>query len=523
MEIFTGEQMRRVEQRAIHQFGVPSLTLMERAGEAVAEALRRDYPDLAERGALIICGKGNNGGDGLVAARYLVASGFHPRVLLLSRPDDLTPDAASQLAAARRAGVHVEEFPDAEAWHDGQPLAIPPGRIVVDALLGTGLRGGARGLAATVIQTINDSPGEVVAIDLPSGLDAESAAVPGPTVRAMRTYTLERPKLPLALRPSADFAGLWRALSIGIPQEAIDTEQAQLFWLDPATVQPLLSPRDVDTHKGDYGRLLVVAGSIGRSGAAVLAARGALRAGVGLVTVATPRSAQPLVAVQQAEVMTEPLAETALGALDAQAAGEIRQFASHSDALALGPGLGLDDRTITALREALRDTVCPVVVDADGLGALAPLGTLLPSALGPAGRQIVLTPHPGEAARLLDWATAEIQRDRLAAVREIARRSGAVAVLKGHRTLIAAPDGRAAVNASGNPGMATAGSGDVLTGVVGALLARGLSAWDAARIAVFAHGDAGDRAARARGQAGLIASDLVEYLPQALNDATESC
>ncbi len=514
MEILTGEQMRRIDRRAIEEIGIPGLQLMEAAGSGVAERLLADFPSAAARGVVILCGKGSNGGDGLVAGRRLSEAGVACRIFLLARGEQLVGDAAINLRAAREAGLAVEEIPEESAWGELRALLLRR-PIVVDALLGTGVRGGARGAVAQLIHLLNGSGASVVAIDLPSGVDADSVAREGPAVRAERTYTLCRPKVALLFPPAAEYAGAWCVIPIGIPDEVVRTEPTALEWLDAAAAAALLPVRPVTAHKGDLGHLLAVAGSRGKSGAAVLLARGALRCGVGLVTVATGESVEERIGVQQAEMMTAGLPETREGALSAAAAPAVLSLAAARDALAIGPGLGVAEGTKEVVRQIVRQSTVPGVLDADALNAWAPLARDL-SPLGPGSSLRVLTPHPGEAARLLGLTSAQVQADRLAAVRELARITGAVVVLKGHRTLVCRADGRTAVNASGNAGMATGGTGDVLTGAVGAFLARGLAGWDAARLAVFAHGAAGDRAALERGEEGMIATDLVSHLPDTL-------
>ena len=509
MEILTGQQMRNVDRRAIERLGIPGIDLMQAAGRGVAEAFLEDHPDAAARGVLIVCGKGNNGGDGLVAARHLTLRGLAPRVVLLAAPEQVEGDAAKSLDAAIRDGVKVESVTDATGWNTLSGL-LDSAPYVLDAILGTGVRGGARGLPAVVIRELNRARTSVVSVDLPSGIDADSPAVAGEALRAARTYTLCRPKLPLVLPPSDRLAGRWRVIPIGIPDQAVQKEGSLLEWLDAAVAASLMPNRPHDAHKGGLGHLLAVAGSQGKSGAAILLARGALRSGVGLLTVATRDSCRAVVAAGQAEMMTESLQETAAGALGPEAAPHMLRLLAERDALAIGPGLGTDAETQAAVARVIGQRHRPAVLDADGLGALSLSD--LPYEAQPA---VVLTPHPGEAARLLGCPTGEVQADRLGAARRLVERTGATVVLKGHRSLIAATDGRTSFNASGNSGMATAGTGDVLTGVVGALLARGLSGFDAARLAVYLHGDAGDRAAENLGPEGMIASDLIDRLPAA--------
>ena len=510
MEILTGDQMRRIDQYTIEKLGIPGLQLMEAAGRGVADALLEDYPSAGAVGVLILCGKGNNGGDGLVVAQHLGRCGVVPLVLLLARAEELSGDAATNLERAREAGLDVREVPDEAAWSTVASTLSGP-RVIVDALLGTGVRGGARGLVATAIEAMNASGASICSVDLPSGIDADSSEVSGIAVRANRTYTLCRPKLGLMLGAAATHAGEVRVIPIGIPDEAVQAEVPKLEWLDAFAAGPLLPEREQDSHKGTYGHLLALAGSRDKSGAAVLVARGALRCGVGLMTVATPSSAQERIAVQQAELMTEALPETDSGSLAASCADAVLALLSQRDAMVLGPGLGTEAETVQAIRSIVGASTTPLVIDADGLNAFEP-GTLQPSQ----DVRCVITPHPGEAARLLGCATAAVQADRLGAAHSLATATGAVVILKGHRSLVVSPDGRVSINSSGNPGMATGGTGDVLAGAVGAFLARGLEPWDAARLATFVHGVAGDEAAKRLGVESLIASDLVNELPTAL-------
>jgi NAD(P)H-hydrate epimerase len=516
VEVLTGEAMRRVDRRAIDEMGIPGVQLMEAAGRGVAEALLADFADLAASGTWVVCGKGNNGGDGFVAARHLHLRGLPVRVWLLARGEDLHGDAATNFVAARDAGVEIREIPDAAAW-SAADAERPDGPLLLDAVLGTGVRGGPRGLAALAIEAMNAGDATVASIDVPSGLDADSSRVDGLAVEADRTYTLCRPKTCVVLDPAARHAGSLRVIPIGIPDEAVAPESTDLEWIDGALAAALLPLRETRSHKGTYGHLLAVAGSTGKSGAAVLLARGALRSGVGLMTVATGASNLERVAVQQAELMTAPLTETRGGALARVALDEILELAVDRDALAVGPGIDTGRSTRALVRRLLAERPCPMVLDADGLNAFAASADTRKELR--AGRQtLVLTPHPGEASRLLGWSIRRVQEDRAAAARRLAARTGAVVVLKGHGTLVAGPDGALAVNSTGNPGMASGGTGDVLTGAIGAFLARGLSGFDAARLGVWVHGAAGDRAAAAAGEDGLIASDVVERLPVVLRD-----
>ncbi len=511
MKILTGEQMRAADKHAIDVLGIPSLDLMEAAGAGIADELLRGVPDLAERTVAVVCGKGNNGGDGLVIARHLAVARVPVYAVVLAEPDELSADAAVNLERARQESMDLECIADELGWERCLER-IPERALVIDALLGTGIRGAVRGLTGRVIQDLTRKGFDVVSVDLPSGLDADSHQVLGPAIRAHTTFTLCRPKPALIFEPAALQAGEWHAIPIGIPDELVDMQDSKMIWQDAESVRGLLPTRNLDAHKGKFGHVLVVAGSPGRAGAAVLSARGALRGGAGLVTVACPASIRGEIAVQQAEVMTEPLLESSEGWLSAGSAARVQDLLGQRDTLAIGPGLGTDADTAKAVRLLAVAARRAAVIDADGLNALDPESLLT---LRDAAAPRILTPHPGEAARLLGVTSREIQADRLGAVRNLAERSGAVVILKGHRTLIAKTDGSVAVNTSGNPGMATAGSGDVLTGILAALLARGLEPFDAARLGVFLHGDAGDRAAARLGQDAMTASDLLDDLPAA--------
>jgi hydroxyethylthiazole kinase-like uncharacterized protein yjeF len=501
--------MRDLDRRAVADLGMAGATLMENAGRGAAAALIELLPALgAPRRAArvaIVCGKGGNGGDGFVMARWLRRRGLRPVVLLASRPDEVAGDAAVKLAAVRRAGVAPVVIEDAAA---ASPR-LAEAHVVVDALLGTGARGAPSGLTAALIESINASGRPVVALDVPSGLPADGGAPLGPAIRAAATFTFAGLKYGLVQAPGLDFAGRVSVIPIGIPDAEV-ARSIRTWVVERADVAAHFPPRAREAHKGTYGSLLIVGGSLGKTGAAALAARAAMRAGGGLVTTATAQSQQPVVAGLVVESMTEPLAETAAGTVALAARERVLELARARDAVALGPGLGLDADTQELARRLAREIDRPLVLDADALTALAGRLDLLRGA--PAPR--CLTPHPAEMARLLGVSVADVQRDRVAAAREVAE-CGVSVVLKGAATVVAAADGRVFLNPTGNPGMASGGTGDVLTGIVGAMLARGLPAPDALVAAVYLHGSAGDLAAARLGEESLIASDLIESLPDA--------
>lgn len=510
MEILTAEQMQRVDRRAEEEHGIPATTLMDNAGREVAHAIL----DMAGGGPpsriLILCGKGNNGGDGITAGRHLAAAGVRARVVLLASAAELKGAAEWALSTARSEGLQVEEVADDAGWKSLR-RTVPEHDLLVDALLGTGTRGSARGRILEAIQAVNSSGSDVIAVDVPSGLSGSSAEVPGPCVEARVTLALAAMKIPLALPPACHHAGEVRVLDIGIPRAAMAAEKVELQWADAGLVSRLIPRRPRASHKGSYGHVLVLAGSRGKSGAAVLMARACLRSGAGLVTVAAPASAQPLVAAAVPEAMTEALAETPQGTLSGEALDRVLSMAAARDVLAAGPGLGTDPGTSQVVLAALEACDLPVVVDADALNILAASGNVFPAL----STRAVLTPHPGEAARLLGRTADRIQEDRPASARDLSRATGCTVLLKGYRSLVATPSGTLWVNPTGNPGMATGGTGDVLAGIVAAWLGQGLAPADAAVLSTHVHGLAGDLAARDKGEIGMTAGDLVEALPLA--------
>jgi NAD(P)H-hydrate epimerase len=508
--VFTAAEMRDVDRRAVADLGIPSAALMENAGRGAADALVKMLGALGapRRGAhvAIVCGKGGNGGDGFVMARWLRRRGVRPVVLLAARAEDVVGDAGEKLAALRRGGVRPRVIDDVAQAAD----VIADADVVVDALLGTGARGAPTGLTAALIDHVNTAGRPVVSLDIPSGLPAGGGAPPGPAVRAAATLTFAGLKLGLVQPPGLDFAGRVTVVPIGIPDAEVGRGiRTQL--VERADVAALFPPRRRDAHKGTYGHLLIVGGSLGKTGAVALAARAATRTGAGLVTAATAASQQPIVAGLVVESMTEPLAETAAGTVAMTARERVFELAEPRDAVALGPGLGLDPDTQELARRLARELDRPLVLDADALTALA--GRLQVLRDAPAPR--CLTPHPGEMARLLGTSVADVQRDRVAAARGVASEYGVHVTLKGATTVVATVDGRVFLNPTGNPGMASGGTGDVLTGMTGALLARGMPPGEALVAAVYLHGLAGDLAAARLGEESLVASDLIDALPDA--------
>ncbi len=513
MKITTAEEMRAIDRASTEKFGVPSLILMENAGSAVARFILDNYK-AADRVA-VVCGKGNNGGDGFVIARKLHQAGRVVEVLLIASPTDLKGDAATMFERLPVRPVVIRTVQELQA-ESSRSLANCG--LVVDALLGTGFKPPVMGLFVDVIAAMNNGGKPVVAVDIPSGADSDAMAPQAGAgiARADAIMTFTAP------RPAHVFGQLTRGpvivAPIGSPDGAIESK----LKLEVTTARDLvafLAPRPMDSNKGMYGHVLIVGGSLGKSGAAAMAGMAALRAGAGLVTVATAKSALPNVAGFAAELMTEPLPETDTGGIGAASVknGKLQQLASTMTVVAIGPGIGRHPETVEFVREAVRTLKCPLVIDADGLNAFDGKTELLDGSK----RALVLTPHPGEMSRLVGTTVKTVQADRLNVARTFAREHRLVLVLKGSLTVIALPDGTAWVNPTGNPGMATGGTGDVLTGMTAGILAQVPN--DAARAAVAAaylHGLAGDMAAESMGEHSLVATDLLTGLPEAFRRAT---
>jgi NAD(P)H-hydrate epimerase len=516
MKILTAQQMQRIDRLSTERYAVPSLTLMENAGRGFVEFLESRFAPLSGQRIVILCGRGNNGGDGMVVARLLRDRGCRPRVLLLADPQDLKGDARVNWERLEPSGGS-EVVPDSADWKGVLP-EIQGATLLVDALFGTGLTKPLEGLFAEVVRDINTAfpQARIVAVDLPSGISADTGELIGECVRAHASVTFTAPKMAHVFPPACECVGDWVVKPIGTPEEALAGDpELNLNLTAAGDLAWLKTPRRRDAHKGDYGHVLILAGSIGKTGAAAMAAKAALRAGAGLVTIATAKSALPIIASLGMEFMTEPLPETDAGTISLRALdyGRMDHLVEGKDVLAIGPGIGTVPETAHFVRSVVDSYDMPMVIDADGLNAFA--GCM--SALQARGRGRVLTPHPGELARLNGKAIQDIQRNRLEEAREFARQHAVTLVLKGYRTLTAAPGGEVWVNPAGNPGMASGGTGDVLTGLVAGLLAQypERPAAEVTAAAVYLHGLAGDLAAKDVGETSLIAGDLLDALPRA--------
>jgi NAD(P)H-hydrate epimerase len=510
MYLVTAKEMRELDRLTIEEYGTPGLVLMERAGAGAAEALLEQFPHVCQSSVLVLAGKGNNGGDGFVVARLLKQQGVKCEVVLIAKKSDLKGDALHNLNAFLKMRGRVTEASD-PAQLDVVQKKLSRCGLVVDALLGTGLNSPVRGWLAGVIDLVNASGVPVVAIDIPSGLDSDRGEPLGTAIQAELTVTFGYPKLGQIGDPGALYVGRLAIVDIGIAPEAIERVRPQMTLLTQEDMGALVRPRRHAAHKGDFGHLLVLAGARGKSGAALLCGGAALRMGTGLVTLGGPDSLNAIFSSVLIEAMTVPLPELPDGSfcLDENA---ISQAMKGKTAIAFGPGVGVSVDTLGLTRWLLNNSEVPLVIDADGLNCLASDLSMLRNARAP----VVLTPHPGEMARLLDISNAEVQTNRLVHARSFASQHGCFLVLKGANTVIAAPDGRSWINATGNPGMASGGMGDVLTGIVSGLLAQGYPPEEACCLGVFLHGYAGDMSAEEKGEAGILARDLIERLPAGL-------
>jgi NAD(P)H-hydrate epimerase len=512
MKLITAEQMRELDRVAIHERGVPSMDLMERAGKAVARCAASMIADgnLRKR-ALIFAGKGNNGGDAFVAARHLEDGGIKTKTVLLSDRNDVGGDAKENLRRLEATGAELAAAETTKALACLMESAAEFD-LVIDGILGTGVKGDVSGHFAEAISFINGLRKLVVSIDVPSGLDATSGRACGIAALASTTVTMGLPKTGLVRLDGVEQSGRIRVADIGIPDDMVRDVAPEGELTVEQDLYHLFDQRRRASHKGDYGRILMVAGSPGMTGAACLAASAAMRSGSGLVTVAAPRGLNPILEMKLTEAMTLPLPETAAGALGGEAGEEVLRIADRFDVVVIGPGLSRSPETVQMVRMLVGNLNSPMLVDADGLNALAEDVGILKKIKAP----VILTPHPGEMARLLGKDTTSIPGDRIAVAGGFARDYGVTMVLKGALTVVADTGGHAYVNASGNPGMASGGSGDVLSGVIASLWGQGMSPTNAARAGSFVHGDAGDRAMLCLGERAFIASDVIDDLPRAI-------
>jgi hydroxyethylthiazole kinase-like uncharacterized protein yjeF len=520
MKALTAQQMRDIDRLTSDPFGIPSLQLMENAGEAITESIVQRYPDLKNQCVTMLCGKGNNGGDGFVIARRLKEAAVSPNVIVFGDPSAVRGDAATNLKSWQQIGELrvVKSEGEWEAVRDG----VAQSDLIVDALLGTGLKGPVEGLLARVIDDVNAMRAhsrelcsshrlEIVAVDMPSGLASDGDDFGGPIINADLTVTLTAPKVGQLISPRADCVGKLVVREIGTPASVLkEDESPKLHWLEPREFRSLPLIRHRDAHKGTFGHALVAAGSVGKTGAAIMSGRAALRAGAGLVTIATPPDALAIVAAGAPEFMTTPF----VAASEIAGQGAFASVAKDKSVLALGPGLGTALETQSWVRSVVAHSSLPLILDADALNAFAGRADELKSRKA---HFLALTPHPGEMARLLGLRSSDVQSRRRQIACEMAARWNAFVILKGFHTVLATPDGRAFVNTTGNAGMAKGGTGDVLTGLLAGLTAEfGTKNWERVLgLGIYLHGLAADIVSERVGEIAMLASDIIDSIPAA--------
>jgi NAD(P)H-hydrate epimerase len=515
MIIVTTQQMQQMDKNTIETFGIPGRVLMENAGRGALEMLA-DHFDLEGTRVAVVAGRGNNGGDGFVMGRYLMEMGVSVSFFLLSTRDRVQGDALSNMdlvldLLAEHALSQFIEIPDKESLEAAADI-LQDHDLFVDAIFGTGLNSDVRGIYRDVIELINDSGKSVFSVDIPSGINADTGAVCGVAIQADATATFAFAKTGHILYPGNFHTGALEVIDIGIPGHIARAQSPDVFLPEPHDIADLIPTRDFNAHKGSFGHLLILAGSPGKTGAAALSANAAMRTGAGLVTLGVPEKLMPVLEPMVIEPMTTALAQTPSGGLDAPAVDDIITLLADKNALAIGPGLGTDPGTRELIQSILAIASVPMVIDADGLNCIAKNPDILDTVKAP----VILTPHPGEMARLTGKTIEEIQQNRMATARNFATRHNVILVLKGAQTLVAGPDGTVFICPTGNPGMACAGMGDVLTGMITAFLAQNLSPESAALAGVYVHGLCGDLLAEDQ-VFGFSASDMAANIPQAIN------
>lgn len=511
MLVVTSQKMREIDARTISEFGIPGVVLMENAGRGATEKILAYFPDVVGDDVLVVCGPGNNGGDGFVVARHLANYNCNVRCCLLSDPSKLSDDARINFNVVKNMGIEVFSLTDEKDFPTFLDM-LYGAYLVVDAIFGTGLKKEVSGIYLKVIEAINKSGVNVVSLDIPSGLDADTGNPLGIAVKADLTITFALPKVGLLIFPGADYVGELDIVDIGTPQRVYEEANIDTFLIERWQIVDLFPPRYKDSHKGDYGHVFVIAGSTGFTGAATMTCEASARVGAGLVTLGIPKSLNPILENKLLEVMTLPLAETESGSLAHEAFSAIEKACERKTAIAIGPGLGLEPSTQKLVRDIIKKIELPMVVDADGLNALASNTEILLERKMPT----ILTPHPGEMARLIGSDTKKVKSDRIKVAKEFAKKYGCYLVLKGARSIVATPEGKIYINPTGNPGMATGGVGDVLTGMIGGFLAQGLSPLEASIASVYIHGVCGDEAALKYGERGLLARDILNEIPNVL-------
>jgi len=503
--------MKKIDKKAMEDLGIIGPILMENAGSYISREILKRFPKINKNSVGIVCGKGNNGGDGFVVARHLFNRGCSPHVILLAKKEDLKGDAELNCHIADQMGIPILEVTDEEGWRKNRDEVIHSD-IIVDAIFGTGLTEPVKGRYVKIIEDINQANSYKVAVDIPSGISSNTFQIIGPCIQADLTVTMAAPKIAHIFPPTESYMGNLVIADISAPPFLFDEESLNIEFIEKGYLVPYFKKRENDTHKGTYGHLFILSGSVGKTGAAALAGKSALEMGAGLVTVGTPQSCLPVVAGFMMELMTEPLSETKEGTLSENALGRINDLLKGKDAVLIGPGISTHESTSKLILSLLPSIKVPTVLDADALNIISSNPEVLKSMAGP----VVVTPHPGEFARMVHATTKDVVGKKLELVPQFARKYGVYVVLKGYRTVTAAPDGKVFINPTGNPGMATGGAGDVLSGIIASMVMQKGDFLEAILASIYVHGLSGDIGSREIGEKSLVAGDIIKYLPQAV-------
>ncbi|MEA3437253.1 MAG: NAD(P)H-hydrate dehydratase [Thermodesulfobacteriota bacterium] len=508
MYLVTASEIQQMDRETIESFGIPGRVLMENAGLGATRVLIDQFDDIINKNVGVIAGRGNNGGDGFVISRYLAQKGSNVTVYLLAESAGVKGDAAANLKLLAPLNVPVVEIPDERSFL-AQKTGMLHQEIWIDALLGTGLKSDVKGYFKNIIEFINALDKPVFSVDIPSGLNSDTGQVCGACIRAQATATFAFAKTGQMLFPGAEYTGYLEIIDIGIPDHIAKNIRPKQQLLTPERIRSTFKPRIPVAHKGTTGHVLVVSGSVGKTGAAAMTAMSAMRAGAGLVTIAIPESLNPVVETQVLEAMTYPLPETENGIICESSFNKIMDLLAGKKCLAIGPGLGEAAETKKLVHRIIKESPVTIVLDADGLNNIAGSTEILKKAKTP----LILTPHPGEMARLMDSTAASVQKDRITCAREFAERFNVHIILKGAKTIIAHPDSNIFINPTGNPGMASGGMGDVLTGIIAGLVAQGFSPESATHAGVYLHGAAADALAEKIGPFGYLATEVMNAIP----------
>ncbi|MBT4140923.1 MAG: NAD(P)H-hydrate dehydratase [Candidatus Latescibacteria bacterium] len=513
IQLVTGSQMAAIDRRAVNS-GIPGIDLMESAGQGIARIAKELLNGFANRHIAVLCGKGNNGGDGFVLARWAAEQGAKVHVFLFATPEEIQGDAKTNFE--RIEHLPIVSVTEEKVIHTVQN-ALKQTDLVIDALLGTGINSPVHGIIAQAINLLKQAKCPILAVDVPSGLNADTGQ--GDCASATQTVTFACPRIGHFFYPGRTACRHVSLIDIGIPKVAVTAESSSFFLIDAKWASQALPQRTPDAHKGNCGRVFILAGSVGLTGAAALSATAAVRSGSGLVSLGIPKSLNDILECKVTEAMTRPLPEIRKArCLALNARGEIASLIAKADAVAIGPGLGTHRQTITLVHRLIEDLTCPTVIDADALNALVGHLDVIKNCTTP----LVLTPHLGEFSRLTGQSIEDIRKDPITSAQKFAQKLGHIVILKGGPTIVAEPNGHIHINPTGNAGMATGGTGDILTGLIASFIGQGLSPSVAARLGVYIHGLAGDLVAEKKGQMGLTAGDVVQALPKALVAASQT-